>query len=82
MSIGLILSDGLHCVKRQIVSNGRMTQIPENRTLNDKFIIRLPEGMREQIKQAAAQEGRSMNAQIVQHLRAIYQPTERQEAAD
>ncbi len=56
-------------------------QHTQNREFNDKFIIRLPEGMREQIKQAAAQEGRSMNAQIVQHLRAIYQPTERQEAA-
>lgn len=45
------------------------------------FPLRLPEGMREQIRQAAKAEGRSMNAQIVQHLRAIYQPTERQEAA-
>ncbi|GAB1362419.1 hypothetical protein MASR1M32_16550 [Rhodobacter sp.] len=49
--------------------------------MTDQYMLRLPEGMREQIKQAAAQEGRSMNAQIVQHLRAIYQPTERQEAA-
>lgn len=44
----------------------------------DKFIIRLPDGMRDQIKRAAVEEGRSMNAQIVQHLRAIYPPTDRQ----
>lgn len=56
-------------------------QHAQNREFNDKFILRLPDGMRDAIKQAAAQEGRSMNAQIVQHLRAIYQPTDRQEAA-
>ncbi|MDR5650988.1 Arc family DNA-binding protein [Ruixingdingia sedimenti] len=51
-----------------------MRQIPP-------FGLRMPDDLKDQIKQAAAQEGRSMNAQIVQHLRAIYQPTERQEAA-
>ena len=46
----------------------------ENRRLQDQFMLRLPDGMREQIKDTAAREGRSMNAQIVQHLRTIYQP--------
>ncbi len=56
-------------------------QRAQNREFNDKFILRLPDGMRDRIKRAAAQEGRSMNAQIVQHLKAIYQPTETQEVA-
>lgn len=53
----------------------------EDRTsqMQEKFIIRLPDGMRDAIKRAAVEEGRSMNAQIVQHLRAIYQPTDKQE---
>lgn len=51
-----------------------MRQIPP-------FGLRMPDDLKDQIKQAAAQEGRSMNAQIVQHLRAIYQPAEREDAA-
>ncbi|OWJ72511.1 hypothetical protein CDV50_04885 [Haematobacter massiliensis] len=48
---------------------------------SDQFVVRLPDGMRDAIKEAAAQEGRSMNAQIVQHLRAIYQPVKQEAAA-
>lgn len=40
--------------------------------------LRMPDDLKAQVKDAAAREGRSMNAQIVQHLRAIYQ-TEHQE---
>lgn len=47
----------------------------------DKFMLRLPDGMRDAIKAAAKREGRSMNAQIVQHLRAIYQPVQQEAAA-
>lgn len=36
--------------------------------------LRMPDELKREIKAAAAREGRSMNAQIVQHLRAIYQP--------
>ncbi|WP_312806503.1 Arc family DNA-binding protein [Agrobacterium cavarae] len=32
----------------------------------DKFMLRLPEGMREQIKASANRNNRSMNAEIVQ----------------
>ena len=46
----------------------------ENRELKDQFMLRLPDGMRDAIRESAAREDRSMNAQIVQHLRAIYQP--------
>jgi predicted HicB family RNase H-like nuclease len=42
--------------------------------------LRMPDDLKEQVKDAAAREGRSMNAQIVQHLRTIYQP-EPQEGA-
>lgn len=41
--------------------------------------LRLPYDLKEQIKQAATQEGRSMNSQIVQHLRAIYQTDDQPE---
>lgn len=34
----------------------------------DKFVVRLPEGMREAIAERAKKNGRSMNAEIVQIL--------------
>ncbi|WP_454259509.1 Arc family DNA-binding protein [Pseudoxanthomonas mexicana] len=34
----------------------------------DKFVVRLPEGMRDQIEVAARKAGRSMNAEFVQRL--------------
>ncbi len=37
------------------------------------FALRMPAPLKEQVKQAAQREGRSMNAQIVQSLRTIYQ---------
>lgn len=40
------------------------------------FGVRIPPDLKAQVKDAAAREGRSMNAQIVQHLRSIYQPEE------
>lgn len=38
----------------------------------DKFVIRLPDGMREKIKNDADQQGRSMNAQIVFMLQEYF----------
>lgn len=38
----------------------------------DKFVLRLPEGMREQIAEAAKSSGRSMNAEIVGRLAASF----------
>jgi plasmid stability protein len=35
---------------------------------SDKFMLRLPDGMRERIKYSAEAHGRSMNAEIVQAL--------------
>jgi hypothetical protein len=34
----------------------------------DKFMLRLPDGMREQIKKAADESGRSMNSEIIYRL--------------
>lgn len=39
----------------------------------DKFIVRFPDGMRDQIKAAAVARGRSMNAEIVYRLSASFE---------
>lgn len=44
----------------------------QNRTLQDKFMLRLPDGMRERIKAAAEANNRSMNAEIVATLEEKY----------
>lgn len=46
----------------------------------DKFIVRLPEGMRERIKAAADANNRSMNAEIVATLRQAYPAPDPDEA--
>ena len=44
----------------------------QNRTLNDKFMLRFPEGMRDQVRHAAEFSGRSMNAEIIQRLKFTF----------
>ena len=44
------------------------TMTIENRSLQDKFMLRLPDGMRERLKAAAAENNRSLNAEIVSRL--------------
>ena len=44
-----------------------MTKKPTIQT-EDKYVLRLPDGMRDRIKQEAERNGRSMNAEIVQRL--------------
>jgi DNA polymerase II large subunit len=44
---------------------------PTNRD-SDKFMLRLPNGMRDRIKFAADKNGRSMNAEIVSTIEAKY----------
>lgn len=46
----------------------------------DKFIIRLPDGMRDRIKVAAAQNNRSMNAEVVAALEEKFPEPELQHA--
>lgn len=41
----------------------------QNRTFQDKFMLRFPDGMRERIKVSAELSGRSMNAEIIQRLK-------------
>ncbi|WP_417587409.1 Arc family DNA-binding protein [Pararhodobacter oceanensis] len=43
--------------------------------------LRMSLDLRDTVRCAAARDGRSLNAQIVQHLRELYQADEVQEAA-
>lgn len=52
---------------------------PTNRE-SDKFIVRLPDGMRDRIKAAADANNRSMNAEIVATLRDAYPEPDLDEA--
>lgn len=44
----------------------------ESRSLTDKFMLRLPDGMRGRVKLAAEQNNRSMNSEIVATLEEKY----------
>ncbi|MDW9772739.1 Arc family DNA-binding protein [Sinorhizobium meliloti] len=46
----------------------------------DKFMLRLPGGMRERIAEVAKANNRSMNAEIVTALRRAFPPTEPDDA--
>ncbi|NVM41942.1 Arc family DNA-binding protein [Ochrobactrum intermedium] len=39
---------------------------------SDKFMLRFPDGMRDRLKQAAAENNRSMNAEIIARLEASF----------
>lgn len=43
-----------------------------SRAWKDQYMLRLPDGMRARIKMAAAENGRSMNAEIVSALEEAY----------
>ena len=45
---------------------------------HDKFMLRMPDGMREAISEKAAQNGRSMNGEIVSRLEWTFQIEQRQ----
>lgn len=45
-----------------------MSKPPAPSDLADKFMLRMPEGMRDRVREAADASGRSMNAEIVQRL--------------
>lgn len=48
-----------------------MSTIPTSRE-SDRFMLRLPDGMRDRIKAAAEANSRSMNAEIVARLEASF----------
>ncbi len=49
-----------------------MSKKPYPSETADRFIVRLPEGMRDRIRDAADANGRSMNAEIVHTLEKAY----------
>lgn len=51
-----------------------MTKSAKPMQTQDKFVVRLPDGMRDQIAAAAEASGRSMNAEIVQRLADSLEP--------
>lgn len=55
-----------------------MNSKPEYQT-EDKYVLRLPDGMRDRIKDAAKRSGRSMNQEIIQAIESIL-PSEHLEA--
>lgn len=50
--------------------------------LAEKMLIRLPEGMRDRIAEAATASGRSMNAEVVARLEASFEHDETQATLD
>lgn len=56
----------LYCVKRVFMAHSLMNdRSPQDQ---DKYIVRFPPGMRERLKQDAAKNARSLNAEIVKRL--------------
>ena len=58
---------------RMLVTIPAMTQESPSRD-QDKFMVRMPEGMRERIAEAAKANNRSMNAEIVARLEESFPP--------
>lgn len=46
----------------------------QNRSWNDRYMLRLPDGMRDRIKAVAEANNRSMNAEIVSALEDAFPP--------
>ena len=53
----------------------------EAHQMQDKFMLRLPDGLRHAIKEAAVKNRRSMNAEIVVHLEGVFQRADKDQAA-
>ncbi|WPM80990.1 Arc family DNA-binding protein [Brucella pseudintermedia] len=60
------------------VIRSRTGGLPE--TMETKFVIRFPEGLRDFIKEEAAKSERSMNAEIIFQLKRAYGANEKSEA--
>ena len=54
--------------------------IVQNRAFEDQYMVRFPEGMRDKVKEEAARNHRSMNAEIVFQLSRAYARDETQKA--
>lgn len=53
-----------------------MSKEPYPSETADRFIVRFPDGMRDRIKEAAAANNRSMNAEIIARLESTFAPVE------
>lgn len=54
----------------------------QNRTMKEGYPLRLPDGLRDRIKEEAVKNCRSMNAEIIFHLqRALFDPLKMKEGA-
>lgn len=60
-----------------MLSPMKLTETPAVGRDSDKFMLRLPDGMRERIATAAKESGRSMNAEIVGRLQASFDENQR-----
>ena len=49
---------------------------------DDKYMMRLPDGLRDIIKQKAKENMRSMNADMIFNLENIYRPKEKSQNAE
>jgi hypothetical protein len=56
---------GIFMVDKISASDAAETEKSEGPTLVEKFVIRLPAGLRDQIKQVSEQNRRSMNSEIL-----------------
>lgn len=55
-----------NCVNRNYMAHSLMND--RNPQVQDKYIVRMPDGMRDELKALAAKSGRSLNAEIVYRL--------------
>ena len=46
----------------------------------DKLMLRFPPGMRQLVKIEAAKNGRSMNSEVIYHLRRAYESLEKEKS--
>lgn len=53
-----------------------MNEKPFPSSAQDKFVLRLPDGMRDRIREEADKNNRSMNAEIVSRLEETFQERE------
>lgn len=58
-----------------------MAKTPYPSEMQDRFIVRLPDGMRDKIAELAKQNSRSMNAEIVARLERSLYPASDEESA-
>ena len=55
-----------------------MKKSEENRSLSDKFMLRMPDGLRERIKRTASENNQSMNSAILTALESAFPPPDPQ----